>query len=120
MEMKPFVRRNYGSVTCAYWAPADCGLGFVEAAEAALDLDGVARVFAWRDILRQNPHARRPSEMWDVIGREHTGSTADELERGKSLDPAIRVALEAAIMDALMAAQRASKVQTDDNGNFAE
>ena len=119
--MKAFVARDFGRIVGAYWAPANSGFGYAEAAEAALDLAGVARVFAWRDIKRANPHARHPSEMWVVIGRAHTGSTAEEVERGKTLDPAIRAELEAAIIAAMQQDHREAAARAAyDNGPHDE
>ena len=103
MEMKVFLSRDFGRVVGAYWAPANSGLGYADAAEAALDLAGTARVFAWREVTQFSvAYGLR------VIGREHTGSLAAEIERGKTLDPAIRAELEAAIIAAMQTDQRAA------------
>lgn len=106
MEMRAFVSRDFGRICGAYWAPANSGFGYADAAEAALDADGVARVFAWRDITRLNRYANGGRGGFEVIGREHTGSTAEEVERGKTLDPSIRAELEAAIIAAMQQDQR--------------
>ena len=109
--MRVYIDRYYGEIKGAYWAPKTAGFDFAERAEAALSTDGTVRVFQWENITRFDRYSRRT----EVIGRQHCGSTAHDIERGKRIDPEIlaqlRTALDAAIANDAVTAERAEAIE---------
>jgi len=96
MDMQIYIDRHLGKPVAAYSAPTGVGFGFRNAAEAVVNLEGEARVFAFRDVTQWD----RASRCERVIGREHCGSTRDEIQRGLGINPT----LKAELMQALSAA----------------
>lgn len=115
--MRAVVHREFGKIVGAYWVDENVGFGYQEQAEAFLSIDGVARAYAFRDVT--NSRGR-------VIGRQRCGSTADDIERGKHLDPDIRLALETEIIAAMqydqareLARKERNSLLVDEYGNSA-
>jgi len=115
--MRAVVHREFGKIVGVYWVDENVGFGYQEQAEAFLSIDGVARAYAFRDVT--NSRGR-------VIGRQRCGSTADDIERGKHLDPDIRLALETEIIAAMqydqareLARKERNSLLVDEYGNSA-
>jgi len=115
--MRAVVHREFGKIVGAYWVDGHVGFGYQEQAEAFLGVDGVARVYAFRKVT--NSRGR-------VISRQHLGSADENIERGKMLDPDIRLALETEIIAALQYDQAReisrngrNNLPCDEHGNLA-
>lgn len=115
--MRAVIHREFGKIVGAYWVDECVGFGYQEQAEAFLGIDGIARVYAFCDVT--NSKGR-------IIGREHCGSVAEHIERGKSLDPDIRQALETEIIAAMqydqaraLARKERNNLHCDEHGNLA-
>lgn len=115
--MRAVVHREFGKIVGAYWVDGLVDFGYQEQAEAFLSIDGLARVYAFRDVTNSKGRG---------IGRERCGSTADDIERGKHLDPDIRLALETEIIAAMqydqareLARKERNSLPCDEYGNLA-
>lgn len=115
--MRAVVHREFGKIVGVYWVDENVGFGYQEKAEAFLGVDGVALVYAFRDVT--NSRGR-------VIGRQRCGTVADDIARGKHLDPEIRLALETEIIAAMqydqareLARKERNSLPVDEYGNSA-
>ncbi len=107
MEMQAYIERApwTGEVVGAYWAQVGAGFGYAENAEAFLNVNGRAKVFLWRE--KENVTIVR-GQYRRTYTRIRVGTEMEEIEAGKSLDPAIRAELEAAIIAAMQHDQQAT------------
>lgn len=115
--MRAVVHREFGKIVGAYWVDVNVGFGYQEQAESFLGVDGVALVYSFRDVT--NSKGR-------VISRERCGSISDDIERGKTIDPEIRLALETEIIAAMqydqsraLARKERNRLPVDEHGNLA-
>ena len=105
--MRAVIHREFGKIVGAYWVGTNVGFGYQDQAEAFLGIDGVARVYAFRDVM---------NSRGKVISRAHRGSADENIERGKHLDPDIRLALETEILAAMQYDQARALASKERNG----
>lgn len=115
--MRAIVHRVCGKVVGAYWADSAVGFGYKEQAEAFLSTMGVAQVFKFREVR---------NSRGQIISREHSGSEAEAIERGKTLSMDIREVLETEIVAAMqhdqareLARRERVSAPADEFGNMA-
>lgn len=113
-----FLHRDYGRIVGAYWSPKNSGFSYPQTAEAYLSADGIALVYAWRVVEQYDRHANGGRGGMVIVGREHSGTTAQDIERGKSIDPVIRQELQDALDRALQAKPAGIQPTGDDWGNI--
>ena len=107
-----------GEVVGAYWAPRVAGAVVASSAEAFLNVNGRAKVFLWRE--KENVTVVR-GQYRRTYTRIRVGTEMEEIEAGKTLDPAIRAKLEAAIIEAMQHDQQATITRaTRNNGTRDE
>lgn len=114
--MKAFVHRDYGSIVGAYWAPSNSGWSYQDSAAAFLAVDGRALVYEYRESTRFDKYANGGRGGFVPNGLERFGTVAEAAERGLSLCPDIRQALQAAI-DAAIKPEPELPAIFDDYGN---
>jgi hypothetical protein len=114
--MEACIHLDYGRVVGAYWSPVNSGLAYQSSAAAFLGVDGRALVYAYREATIFDKYANGGRGGFVPNGLERVGTLAEAAERGLSLCPNIRQALQDAI-DAAIKPRPATSVIIDDWGN---
>lgn len=115
--MRAVVHREFGKIVGAYWVDENIGFGYQEKAEAFLRIDGMAQGYKYQDVV---------DALGRVLYRKRIGTDAENIERGKHLDPDVRLALETEIIAAMqydqaraLARKERNGLPVDEHGNLA-